>query len=93
LDNIINEKEEKYCKNEIIYYASDTRHFIIKFLLKLINNTQILFTSKDELENLMSKFTLNIYTMNFEEAKNILEEAFKMSNVYTILKYFNIIFI
>jgi hypothetical protein len=81
IELISKEKEDKYFKNNIPYYSSDIRHLVNKLLLKLINDTGILSTEKNELENLLNKLVLNVFMLKFEECKHILHDIFKLKNV------------
>jgi len=87
---IENEKEEISIVNGLKYYNSDLRAKMIKSLICLCNNTD-LFLISDDLSNLMRKFCINVFNLNFEDSFKNIKEALLMKDVCLYLKNYKFI--
>ncbi len=81
------DKDEIITVNGLKCFYSDTRTKILKSLGCLATNTDLLVGS-DDLANLMRKFTLNVFSLNFEDSFKNIKEALLSKDVIFLFRLF-----
>lgn len=72
---IENDKEEILTMNGIKCYSSDLRTKLIKSLVNLMGLIDFFSHSEHDMSNIMRKFILSIFNLNWEDANKVIKEA------------------